>query len=81
MITDRQKLLRWQPHATNIRHAGKCDNCKRDGLLFYQHPDFDQPEPIPYGDRMALQGGYYCPRCEFSNAGWWILPKGGDDGY
>lgn len=67
-MTGKEKLLKWQPKAKNILDAGKCDNCKNKGFLFYQlDGDWEQEKDD------WLQGGFYCPNCGFGNAG--AMPK------
>lgn len=57
------KLREWQPTAHDVRIASEC-HCKRGRMLFYQISDF---KPRRGDGRVA--GGYYCPACDFGNAG------------
>ncbi len=61
-----RKLLDWQPGAQLIRFEGRCpiSRCRCDFCLTYQIPGID----------WRLNGtmescGWYCPSCQFSNAG------------
>lgn len=59
------KLLQHWPDAINIEYAGACDMCHRDGLLTFRlpHRETDIDEDV------LLFCGYFCPHCNFSNAG------------
>lgn len=57
-------LLEWQPKATGVIDAGKCPICKHQTQLFYLL------EGDVTGHRSGrVGGGYYCPVCQFANAG------------
>jgi Zn ribbon nucleic-acid-binding protein len=67
-MTDYDKMKAWQPTAIDIRRAGKCSECKHDTLLFYNLPDNTNRQRM-IADKSAVDGGFYCPRCGFGNAG------------
>lgn len=51
------------PQAIRAWQITRCDNCKREGLIFW----IDKSETV---DRKGfVNGGFYCPKCGFSNAG------------
>ena len=59
------KLLQQWPDAIEIKYDGTCEMCQRDGLLSFRlphhEPDIDED--------VLLFCGYFCPHCNFSNAG------------
>ena len=58
-----RQLRKWQPTAHDVRLAGRC-HCKRGRMLFYQISEYTERRG---GGRIS--GGYYCPACDFGNAG------------
>ena len=66
MIKDRIALATVRvvfPQAIRAWQVGKCDNCKRDGLIFW----IDKSEIVDADG--FVHGGFYCPKCGFGNAG------------
>jgi len=51
------------PQALRAWQVDKCDSCKREGLIFW----IDKVQEVDNDG--FVQGGFYCQKCGFSNAG------------
>lgn len=67
-MSDFDKMKAWQPTAIDIRHAGRCPECKHDTQLFYSLPEYPERQRTIAG-KPAIDGGFYCTYCGFGNAG------------
>lgn len=62
-------LKKTWPDAVEIRHEGECDICHRDTLLTFRLPQFEREERVDRDGQTREECGYFCPACDFSNAG------------
>lgn len=51
------------PQAVRAWQLDNCDNCKQHGLIFW----IDKAEIVDA--QGFVHGGFYCPNCDFGNAG------------
>lgn len=65
-ISDRLALAQVKaifPQAIRAWVVTKCDDCKREGLIFW----IDKNEPVD--SQGFVSGGFYCTKCGYGNAG------------